>query len=55
MAKGDSKVVIKSQLDRIIMHGNIVIMPQEILEVDRASVEELIDKGYCKIVKSREV
>lgn len=55
MAKGDSKVVIKSQLDRVIMHGSLVIMPQEILEVERTSVEELIEKGYCKIVKSREV
>lgn len=49
------KVMIKSELESIIMHNGIKIMPKEAIKVEKDVADHLIKLGYCKEVKTREV
>lgn len=55
MAEKATKVTIKSNLDRIIVHNGLEIMPLETLSVSKEVADHLIKLGYCEAIKAREV
>lgn len=47
------KMLVKSNLDRIISYKDIKIQPLELLELPKEAAEYLIKLGYVEEVKAR--
>lgn len=48
-------ITIQSLLDSTLIHGDIVIAPKEIVIVDKEIAEELVAKGFVKVIEVKRI
>ncbi|MGL5716961.1 MAG: hypothetical protein ACRCX2_28355 [Paraclostridium sp.] len=55
MATTVKKVNVKSKLNGVLIHNEIEVGPFEIVSVSESLGRELVETGYCELVKVKEV